>query len=292
MSAARPPEGAPIPSGGNAQPKGCPANKTLVFAHANSFPAGCYRVLFERWRAAGWRVEALDRFGHDPRFPVTADWRQLRNQLLHFIEHEVRPDAPVALVGHSLGGVLSLMAACRRPDLARGVVMLDSPVIAGVKAAAIAVAKTTGLMTRFPASRIARDRRHRWPDRAAVHAHFAAKPLFARWDARVLADYVQAGFEPTEDGQTRLRFQRDVESAIYRTLPHHLPRLLRLRPPQCPVAFVGGTQSVELRQAGAAASMKLAGERWRWMEGSHLYPFEKPDETADLVLALLDDPPR
>ncbi|MFT7724320.1 MAG: alpha/beta hydrolase [Roseateles sp.] len=260
--------------------------KILVFSHANSFPAGCYRVLFERWRAAGWRVEALDRFGHDPRFPVTGDWRRLRDQLLHFIEHEVRPVGPVVLAGHSLGGMLSLMAACHRPELARRVVMLDSPVIAGLKAAAIAMAKTTGLMHRFPPSRIARERRHSWPDRDAVQAHFAAKQAFARWDRRVLADYVQAGFEEA-GGRVRLRFTREVEAHIYRTLPHHLPLLLRLRPPQCPVAFVGGTRSAELRQAGAAASRKLAGAHWRWMEGSHLYPFEKPEQTADLVLELL-----
>jgi pimeloyl-ACP methyl ester carboxylesterase len=121
-----------------------------------------------------------------------------------------------------------------------------------------------------------------------VHAHFAAKKLFARWDPRVLADYIAAGFEEGEDGQMRLRFTREVEAHIYRTLPHHLPLLLRLRPPQCPVAFVGGTHSTELRQAGAAASKQLAGENWRWMEGSHLFPFEKPDETADLVLELLE----
>lgn len=260
--------------------------KTLVFSHANSYPAGCYRLLFERWRAAGWRVEALDRFGHDPRFPVTGDWRRLRDQLIHFIEHDVRPDGPVALVGHSLGGMLSLMAACRRPELVDGLVMLDSPVVAGLRAAAIAVAKTTGLIHRYPPSRIARERRQGWPDRAAVHAHFAAKKAFARWDPRVLADYVQAGFEAA-DGQVRLRFRREIEAHIYRTLPHHLPLLLRLRPPQCPVAFVGGTRSRELRQAGAAASRALAGEHWRWMEGSHLFPFEKPLETADLVLELL-----
>jgi pimeloyl-ACP methyl ester carboxylesterase len=259
---------------------------TLVFSHANSYPAGCYRVLFERWRAAGWRVEALDRFGHDPRFPVTGDWRKLRDQLLHFIEHDVQPDGPVALVGHSLGGMLSLMAACRRPDLVNRLVMLDSPVVSGLKAAAVAVAKTTGLIHRYGPSRIARERRHVWPDREAVHKHFAAKKMFARWDPRVLADYIDAGFEEA-GGQVQLRFSREVEAHVYRTLPHHLPLLLRLRPPQCPVAFVGGTRSAELRQAGAAASKKLAGERWRWMEGSHLYPFERPDETADLVLDLL-----
>lgn len=263
------------------------SGKILVFSHANSYPAGCYRVLFERWRAAGWRVEALDRFGHDPRFPVTSNWRQLRDQLLHFIDHEVRPEGQVALVGHSLGGLLSLMAACRRPALAHHVVMLDSPVIAGVKAAFVAAAKTTGLVHRYGPSPVARQRRHSWPDREAVRAHFAAKKVFARWDPRVLDDYLAAGFEDGDDGQVRLRFRREVEAHIYRTLPHHLPSLLRLHPPQCPVAFVGGTRSAELRQAGAAASRKLAGERWRWMEGSHLYPFEQPEATADLVLDLL-----
>ncbi|RZL36661.1 MAG: alpha/beta hydrolase [Rubrivivax sp.] len=259
---------------------------TLVFSHANSFPAGCYRVLFERWRAAGWRVEALDRFGHDPRFPVTADWRRLRDQLIHFIEDDVRPEGQVALVGHSLGGRQPSGSACRRPDLVSRLVLLDSPVVAGFKAAAVALAKTTGLIHRYGPSKVARDRRHVWPDRDAVHRHFAAKKIFARWDPRVLADYVAAGFEDA-DGQVRLRFTREVEAHIYRTLPHHLPQLLRLRPPPCPVAFIGGTRSVELRQAGAAASRQLAGERWRWMEGSHLYPFEKPEETADLVLELL-----
>lgn len=261
--------------------------KTLVFSHANSFPAGCYERLFAHWRAAGWRVEALDRFGHDPRFPVTGDWRRLRDQLLHFIEHDVRPDGPVALVGHSLGGMLSLMAACRRPEAVSALVMLDSPVIAGLRAAGVAVAKTTGLMHRYPPSRIARERRHAWPDRAAVRAHFAAKKAFARWDPRVLDDYVAAGFEDV-GSEVRLRFRREVEAQIYRTLPHHLPQLLRRRPPRCPVGFIGGSESVELRQAGAAASMALAGEGWRWMAGSHLFPFEKPDETAGLVLELLE----
>jgi pimeloyl-ACP methyl ester carboxylesterase len=261
-------------------------SKCLVFSHANSFPAGCYRVLFERWHEAGWRVEALDRFGHDPRFPVTGDWRRLRDQLIHFIEDDVRPGGPVALVGHSLGGMLSLMATCRRPDLVNRLVMLDSPVVAGFRAAAVAVAKTTGLAHRYGPYRIARERRHVWPDREAVHKHFAAKKMFARWDPRMLADYIAAGFEEA-DGQVRLRFKREVEAHIYRTLPHHLPLLLHERPPQCPVGFVGGTHSTELRQAGAAASKRLAGDNWRWMEGSHLFPFEKPDETADLVLELL-----
>ena len=38
---------------------------TIAFSHANGFPAGTYRLMFETWRAAGMRVIAVERFGHE-----------------------------------------------------------------------------------------------------------------------------------------------------------------------------------------------------------------------------------
>ena len=35
------------------------APPTIVFSHANGFPAGTYRVLFDAWRSAGYRVVAM-----------------------------------------------------------------------------------------------------------------------------------------------------------------------------------------------------------------------------------------
>lgn len=258
--------------------------RTIVFSHANGFPAGTYRVLFEHWRAAGYAVHAVERFGHDPRYPVTSNWRGLRDQLIHFIEGEVGD--PAILVGHSLGGLLSLLAACKRPDLAAALVMIDSPVVTGWRAHGVRVLKRTGLMPRLSPGKVSRQRRHRWPDRAAVLAHFQAKPAFARWDPRVLGDYVAAGFDDHGD-QVALGFHREVETRIYDTLPHHMGSIVKRHPPRCPVAFLAGTQSQELRQGGSAGAKALAQHRFHWMEGSHLFPMERPDETAAAVLAAL-----
>ncbi|WP_431258196.1 alpha/beta fold hydrolase [Roseateles chitinivorans] len=264
------------------------AAKTIVFSHANGFPAGCYRVLFDRWRDAGWTVHALPRIGHDPRYPVTSNWPHLRDELLHFIQDQVKPSAPVMLIGHSLGGLLSLLAACRKPALARGLVMLDSPVIDGWRAHSLQVAKSAGFIKRVSPGKVSHQRRYEWPSLDEAHAHFAAKHKFARWDPRVLKDYIASGFDAHEDGQVRLGFTREIETRIYNTLPHNLPRILRGHAPRCPVAFIAGTQSEELRQANAAGSKALAKDLFRWFEGTHLYPFERPDDTATLVLELMD----
>jgi pimeloyl-ACP methyl ester carboxylesterase len=256
----------------------------IVFSHGNGFPAGTYRVLFERWRAAGHAVHAVEKYGHDPRYPVSSNWPHLRDQLVHFIEREV--GEPVFLVGHSLGGLLSLLATCRRPDLARGLVMLDSPVITGWRAHSLQMAKAMRLLPRVSPGKVSQSRRHEWPSREAAHTHFAAKHVFARWDPRVLRDYVQAGIEE-HDGGARLGFDREVETRIYNTLPHHLPQFLRAHPPRCPVAFIAGTQSKEMQHGGVEASKAMAKDRFVWMEGTHLYPMERPEDTADEVLRLL-----
>ena len=136
-------------------------------------------------------------------------------------------------MGHSLGGLLSLLAASKRPDLARGLVTLDSPVITGWRSHTVQVLKRSRLIQRV------------------------------------------------------LAFDRAVETRIYDTLPHHLGAVLRRHPLRCPVGFIAGTRSREIRQGGLGQARALAGERFAWIEGSHLYPMEKPQETPHAVLALL-----
>lgn len=257
----------------------------LVFSHANGFPAGTYRMLFDGFRAAGYEVHAVEKFGHDPRFPVTSNWPHLREQLVHLIESEVR-HGPAYLVGHSLGGFLSLLVCLYRPDLVRGVVLLDSPVIHGFKARGVQFFKATGWIDRISPGKISRQRRNVWTSAEEAHAHFAGKPNFSRWHPQVLRDYIAAGTYST-GGQHALSFKREVETEIYNTLPHHFPRLLRRRPLQRPVAFVGGTQSVEVRQVGLRATRQVTQGRISWIEGGHLYPFERPLETVDTVVGWL-----
>ncbi len=192
----------------------------LHFSHANGFPASTYRTLFAEL-GDDYDLRFIERIGHDSRFPVTRDWPHLVEQLLDDIGRAY--ERPVWLVGHSLGGYLSLMAALRQPHWVKGVVMLDSPVIAGWRSRVLRVSQWTGLDERLsPAAATAR-RRTQWASRDEAWRHFRAKPAFARWDERVLSDYVDFGMpQVAPDGARRLAFERHIEYLIYKTLPHTL----------------------------------------------------------------------
>jgi pimeloyl-ACP methyl ester carboxylesterase len=259
---------------------------TIVFSHANSFPAPTYELLFEQWREAGYAVHAIDKLGHDPRYPVTVDWPHLVRQLHDFITHQV--GHPVYLVGHSLGGYLSLMLAHRHPSWARGVVVLDSPLLDGWRAAGIGLVKKLGQMQTIMPSRIAAQRCHQWSSLAEARAHFSAKPKFAAFHPRILDDYLHHGTVGAHHEAPRaLSFQREVERDIYNTMPHKLMREFRRQPLSCPVAFIGGRRSYERLAIGMSGIRQVAGARVSLIEGTHLYPFERPSETATEVIKWL-----
>ncbi len=259
----------------------------IVFSHGNSFPASTYRVILDSLRNRGFEVDAVEKFGHDPKYPVTDNWPHLVQQLADFAQQ--RCDAagrPVFLVGHSLGGFLSLMCAALHPKLAAGVLLIDSPIIGGWRANTLNLVKRTPLMKSVSPGMVSRRRRNSWEDREAVFEHFRSKKAFARWDAQVLRDYIEHGTFDSDDTRA-LSFDRDVETQIYDTLPHNLAALLRAHPLQCRAAFIGGRQSVEMRRVGMTMTQQVTKGRIMMLDGTHLFPMEKPLATAAAIEASL-----
>jgi pimeloyl-ACP methyl ester carboxylesterase len=259
----------------------------IVFSHANSFPASTYRILFKDLRSRGFTVKAVDKFGHDPAYPVTNNWPNLVRQLCDFTRDEVqKAGEPAFLVGHSLGGFLSLMAAAREPALARGVLLVDAPILGGWRATTLGVIKRTQLVGSVSPGAVSRGRRNSWPSAEAALEHFRHKKAFARWDPKVLEDYIRHATHD-ENGKRVLSFDREVETAIYNTLPDNLDALIRRHPLKCHAAFIGGRQSVEMKQVGMAMTERVTRGRLMMLDGTHLFPMEKPLATAAAIEAAL-----
>lgn len=256
----------------------------IHFAHANSFPAGTYRVFFDFLRTH-YDVQALPLHGHNPAYPVTDGWPHLVQELIDALES--RYQSPVILLGHSLGGMLSMMAAKARPDLVRCVVMLDSPLVGGWRATMLRLFKWIGLDKKFSPARFSEKRRNQWKDAEEAYKHFASKEMFAIWPPEVLRDYINAGIQPNQNGEgVTLRFTREVETAIYSTLPDGLGYLAR-KGLKVPIGFVGGTESVECRQAGLKATHQLVGNNFVQILAGHLLPMEVPEQAAAATHAMI-----
>ncbi|MFZ4479561.1 MAG: alpha/beta hydrolase, partial [Rhodoferax sp.] len=120
--------------------------------------------------------------------------------------------------------------------------------------------------------------------------HFRHTKAFAHWHPQVLQDHIAHGTHDQGSGaeiKRVLSFDRAVETAIYNTLPDNLDRLLQRHPLKCQVAFVGGTHSVEMKQVGMAMTERIARGRVMMLEGSHLFPMEKPLACAAAIEAAL-----
>ena len=263
----------------------------IIFSNANSFGASTYGVLFKHLKARGFTVKALEKFGHSPEYPVTNNWPRLVDQLIDFTRPFVeKTGEPVFLVGHSFGGFVSLMAAARAPELARGVLLLDSPILGGWRATTLGVIKSAQLVGSVSPGAVSRRRRNNWPSEEAALEHFRHKKAFAKWEPEVLRDYIAHGTHDEGTGLEKKRvlsFDRDIETAIYNTLPNNLDSLLKRHPLKCPVAFIGGRHSVEMKQVGMAMTEKITRGRLTILDGSHLFPMEKPLVTAAAMEAAL-----
>ena len=269
------------------RPGGTQAMPLIIFSHANSFPACTYKVLFKSLRARGYTVKALEKYGHNSRYPVTDNWPHIVQELEEFATPLVEKSGePAWLVGHSLGGYLSLMTAAKLPHLARGVVLIDSPLVGGWRSSALGMLKTTQLFGSLSPGAVSKQRRYNWPDVQAAFDHFKHKKAFARWDEEVLWDYVNHGTEDSGDKRT-LVFDRAVETLFYNTVPDNLERLLVRRPLKVPVSFIGGNQSNENKQVGLDLTHQVTKGRNIMLDGSHLFPMEKPLATAAAIEAVL-----
>lgn len=255
----------------------------MHFAHGNGFPSPCYKQLL-RQLDQHFDCCYIDRIGHDIDFPVTENWHFLVDEIISSIQSQALK--PVIAVGHSLGGVLSLLAAIEQPALFKCVILLDSPLLGRFKSNIIRLSKMLGMIDHLtPASRT-RGRQQHWQSRDDVLSYLKSKPLFKSFTDACLNDYIDYGLQKTEYGFA-LRFASDIEYQIYRTIPHVLHQYegkLRI-----PSALIYGRQSTVIDQFDRRYMKKHYNIVNYAINGTHMYPMEHPDAAAALIVRAVDE---
>jgi pimeloyl-ACP methyl ester carboxylesterase len=259
----------------------------LHLAYANGFPPGTYSPLANLLTGRYHVVSAWTRLlWPGGRLESAPTWHSLADDLIEGLA-SLSAEGIVG-VGHSLGGVLTLWAAVRRPDLFRAAILVDPVLLPPLWLWWVRLLRCLGLEQRLPLVQAALHRHRTWPSRRACFDHYREKAPFARWSDEALWAYVEAGTRPRPDGQVELVYRPEWEARIFATVPTGVWRDVRRL--AVPALVVRGELSQTFRpEAQARMARLLPRARFVTIPGAgHLVPMERPAETGAAILRFLE----
>ena len=257
----------------------------IHFAHANAYPPGCYQQLFKPF-LKDYQVVGMEQ---RPLWPNSnpaklKSWHQLADDLILFFEQQQFKQ--VIGVGHSMGGVVSIIAAIKRPDLFSQLVLID-PVIFPKH-----YTQLTNLLPPFlrkkiiPMAKLSAKRRDNWPDQQTVFDSFRTKKVFRSFSDSALWDFIKASTKVNGAEQVTLTYPKDWETQIYITAPSLLKELKKMT---IPILAIKGQYS-NVITADVWSEWKTAQPHNDFLEypnSGHLVPMEYPSELAAWILEKL-----
>ncbi|WP_201027416.1 alpha/beta fold hydrolase [Paraglaciecola hydrolytica] len=248
------------------------------FAHANGFPAASYQQLFSALPSE-FEIFALSQFGHNPRFPVNKNLANLVEELLEYLQHFVKK--PIYAVGHSMGALVSYMAACEAPQLFKGVIMLDPPIASGLASWLFKLAKFSPLIDKVSPAGKSAVRCQSWPLDSNLVEYFNTKGLFKNFQAECIADYVKAA-TTIKDGRQVLSFDAAVETEIFRNVPDNIHQYYgRMQVPSCLITAENSQVCVPSNLNHFVKNTQI--EHLMVADCGHMFPLEKPNDVANLI---------
>ncbi len=198
------------------------SGEIALLQHANGMCAALWALVATELTDR-YHVIAIDARGHGDSQHLTVPddygWDVFVQDILHVTElifEQTQQDQIALAIGSSFGGILLAGAEAKSPGLMRRLVMLDPPIHPTE-----ALAEQMGV--EWQAAPSMREglveqtlkRKYVWESREAADAGWRAKPLFAPWDDRAFALYLDEGMRERDDGQVELKCHPTVEAHIF-----------------------------------------------------------------------------
>ena len=251
---------------------------TLQFSHANGFSASTYTYFLSLLEQT-FAVRHVNSYGHG-KYPPINGWHNSAKELIEHVKKE--GGSPVVGLGHSMGGVFTLWAALQRPDLFSQIVLFDPPLFGNLKRNFLRMAQWLGIEGKLPPASFAAKRRTHFPNRETARTYFAPKPLFKNFHPHCFDDYINFGLKENEQG-LELAFSAKAEYDYFRFVPKKVDKT----PLKVPATLVYSNAKQVLNDADLKwLKKRFPDMNFMSFDGGHLFPLEKPHETAELLKRL------
>ena len=267
----------------------------LIHAHANGYPPEAYQSFLEPFLDTyQTRAIYLRPFWPGSDYETLNNWRLFRDDYLTALPTHLEEAGKQSLIamGHSLGGMTSLMAAIEAPERFRALVLIEPTLFPSWQGFLMRISAPLNLFRYFhPLVRRTLRRRTVFSDKESMFQNYRRKNVFAGIPDHVLRDYVQGLAEGQLDGTVRSKYTPEWELRVYETGgsadPYVWKNLSRI---PCPVLVLRGELSDTLAQKTLERiALKLPRcEAVTVPSAGHLLPLEMPEHLAAIVLDFLD----
>jgi len=256
----------------------------LHIALANGFPPQTYAPLLAPFIADYHVINLMPRALWDDEIPQKlVSWKDGLAKDLHegMIQHDMKN---IIAIGHSFGGIATLLTAIKDPLRFKAVVLLDPTILPRKYMTALQIARILGRTASSSFAERAEKRKTTFDSTDVAYDYFKGKKLFADWDDDALRGYAQS-MKPASEGGVTLAWKREWEAYYFRTLYAgtwgDLPKLRN----KTPLLMIRGSTSDTLLPETAEKIRRILPDMtYHEIAGhGHLFPQSVPQQTANII---------
>jgi len=255
----------------------------LHFAHANGYPPGCYHRFLEQLTGQFHIIAIHHRpmWGPPPRNGLW-NWHGIADDMIRFLDEQGHKQ--IVGVGHSLGAAATVIAAAKRPDLFKKLLLLEPIVLPEMMDYMRYI--PWFLRKQIPVVKMALGRRDQWETSQQAFQHYRTKQVFRGFSDDVLQDFVKHATHETPEGKITLTYSKQWEAFIYSCATSIWKSLQKL---ELPILAIRGARSEYLTKETWSKWQKLQPQIHfeEIQRTGHLLPMEIPQGLARMTQPFL-----
>ncbi|MFT5812496.1 MAG: pimeloyl-ACP methyl ester carboxylesterase [Psychroserpens sp.] len=238
-----------------------------------------------------WSIWLTDVPGHgNSTQPTTRmpNWQKMANTVADaiYLQANVKENGPLIGIGHSMGGVLTLLAAVKYPDLFSEIILLDPVLFKTEMIIAQQLMRATGTWRKGALVKSVANRTSTWPNLAIMKESIANKSFYKAWHPQVISDYCESSSSASNNDSVQLSCQPNWEASIFGSYPKGLWRAIYKI--NIPVEILIANKSYFFIPAAVKRAAKINKTiQWQTFGQHHCFPMEQPIETAKKITELI-----
>ena len=262
------------------------SGEAIHFYHANGFPAGVYMPLFDTLKKQFDVYATKSRATHpDIGAPNHKNWNIYADDLIKFIEQHGKP---IIAIGHSMGASSTVLAAVRRPDLFKALILIEPAM----------VSFPISMLLRMMPKKMVNDSKlvkgtankpDIWGSQDEYESYIRKFKGYSQLTDKAFDAFVSHGIQE-RDGNYQLVFHKAWEAYNYTNPPYLMNEFKKLNKLNIPTVAIRGRPN-----------MFFSGKLWEawkskqpnaiFLENdvySHLFPLENPEVCMELIIEGLE----